>query len=88
MPPDPIDEAATPTLLPGVICEHTCDKLEVAHRQQRRELEEIFAAREAKMKEEQESLRSQVRQYPSTKKLAVVRGVRSSRDYVLLRGVR
>lgn len=36
-------------------------QLEVAHRQQRRELEERFAVKEAKMKQEQDVLRTKVR---------------------------
>eukprot|EP00752_Nemacystus_decipiens_P003628 g3344.t1 len=50
--------AVSPNALPLPPLYHL---MEVAHRQQRRELEQRFAAKEAKLKEEQDSLRSQLR---------------------------
>lgn len=45
-------------------------QLEVAHRQQRRELEEAFAVKTAFMEHEQEGLRNQVRRAATTTSLA------------------
>eukprot|EP00903_Cladosiphon_okamuranus_P011173 g10545.t1 len=55
--------AASPNTLPLPPLYHM---LEVAHRQQRQELEERFAAKEIKMKEEQDRLRNQLRLLEAT----------------------
>jgi len=44
-------------------------QLEVAHRQQRRELEEAFAIRAGELERQQAALRSQVRNPPIARKI-------------------